>query len=45
LPGTTPGDQYVILMMVAPPAQSAEQRQLYERMRDEFKFDPRADLA
>lgn len=41
-PGTPNGDQIVSLKLVTPAAQSAQARQAYERMRSEFKFDPRA---
>jgi curved DNA-binding protein len=44
LPGEPPGDQYVVLKVVLPPAQSAEARALYEQMRRELAFDPRAGL-
>ncbi|MDT8451055.1 MAG: DnaJ C-terminal domain-containing protein [Wenzhouxiangellaceae bacterium] len=44
LPGKPPGDQYVLLKIVTPRPASDEQRKLYERMRDEFDFDPRAGL-
>ena len=44
LPGTTPGDQYVVLKIVLPPADSPQARELYERMQRELPFDPRSDL-
>jgi curved DNA-binding protein len=44
LPGATPGDQYVVLKIVLPPADTAEARELYERMQRELPFDPRAEL-
>jgi curved DNA-binding protein len=44
LPGPTPGDQYVLLKIVLPPADSAEARELYEQMRRKMPFDPRAEL-
>jgi curved DNA-binding protein len=44
LPGPTPGDQYVVLKIVLPPADSAEARALYEKMQKEMPFDPRAEL-
>lgn len=43
LPGPTPGDQYVVLKIVLPPAQTAEARAFYERMRSELPFDARAE--
>jgi curved DNA-binding protein len=45
LPGQPPGDQYVQLKVVLPPADSAEARALYEQMRAKLAFDPRADLT
>lgn len=44
LPGATPGDQYVVLKIVLPPADSAKARELYEQMQRELPFDPRAEL-
>lgn len=44
LPGSPPGDQYLHLRIVAPKPQSDEDRELYERMRDQMAFDPRAGL-
>jgi len=42
LPGSAPGDQFVVLQIHAPPANSEETRELYERMQKEFaSFDPR----
>ena len=42
-PGTPGGDQFVIIKLVTPAAGSSQQREAYERMKREFKFDPRAD--
>jgi curved DNA-binding protein len=42
LPGTPAGDQFVILRIVTPAASTREAREIYERMRQELKFDPRA---
>jgi curved DNA-binding protein len=44
LPGQPPGDQYVVLKIALPPANSAEARALYEQMRRELAFDPRAGM-
>jgi curved DNA-binding protein len=44
LPGEPPGDQYVVLKVVLPAADSAAARALYEQMRRELGFDPRAGL-
>jgi curved DNA-binding protein len=38
------GDQYVVLKIVLPPAQTPESRALYERMQRELPFNPRAGL-
>ncbi|HTV51481.1 MAG TPA: DnaJ C-terminal domain-containing protein [Steroidobacteraceae bacterium] len=45
LPGQTPGDQYVVLKVVLPPANTPAARELYERMRHELAFDPRAQTS
>ena len=44
LPGKPPGDELVTLEIVLPPGDSAKTRALYEQMRRELDFDPRADL-
>lgn len=44
LPGPTPGDQYVVLKIATPPADTQEKRELYERMQREMGFDPRLEL-
>jgi len=44
LAGDPPGDQYVVLKVVLPPADTPAARELYERMRTELAFDPRATL-
>lgn len=44
LPGQPAGDQYVILKVVLPPGDTPVARELYERMRRELPFDPRAEL-
>ncbi len=41
LPGNPPGDQYVELKIVLPPATTPKARELFERMRDELPFNPR----
>ncbi len=43
LPGSPAGDQIVTIKLVTPTAQSAAQREAYERMKRDLKFDPRAD--
>jgi curved DNA-binding protein len=42
-PGSPSGDQIVIIKLVTPAAGSAQQKEAYERMKREFRFDPRAD--
>jgi curved DNA-binding protein len=44
LPGNPPGDQFVVLKVVVPPADSPERQQLYERMAAEMPMNPRRDL-
>ncbi len=44
LPGTTPGDQYVVLKIVLPPATTPEARALFEKMKQELPFDPREGM-
>ena len=41
-PGTPAGDQFVILKIVTPSADTPQAKEAYERMRREFKFDPRS---
>jgi len=46
LPGQPPGDAYVQLKIVVPPASSPQARAAYEEMRTKLgTFDPRADLG
>jgi len=45
LPGHPPGDQYVRLQVVVPPAKTEAQRKLYQQMRREMAFDPRSGLG
>jgi curved DNA-binding protein len=42
LPGTPPGDEFVQLKVVLPPADSPQARALYEQMQREMPFDARA---
>ncbi|MGH8150778.1 MAG: DnaJ C-terminal domain-containing protein, partial [Steroidobacteraceae bacterium] len=44
LPGQPAGDQYVLLEVVVPPADSPAARALYQQMERELTFDPRAGL-
>ncbi len=41
----TPGDFYVVLEVVLPPAADDKSRALYARMADELAFDPRATMG
>jgi len=45
LPVQPPGDQYVQLKVVLPPADSPEAKAIYEQMRAKLNFDPRASEA
>ncbi|MGH8189536.1 MAG: DnaJ C-terminal domain-containing protein, partial [Steroidobacteraceae bacterium] len=44
LPGSTPGDQYVVLRVVQPPADTPRARELYEQMQRELPFNPREGM-
>jgi curved DNA-binding protein len=44
IPARQAGDLYVVLQIVLPPANTAQQRQAYEQMRQAFEFDPRAGM-
>ena len=44
LPGQTPGDQYIQLKIVVPPADTPEARAVFEEMKQKLDFNPRADL-
>ena len=45
VPGENPGDQYAVLQIVTPPADSAAKKSLYEKMARELPFNPRAHLG
>lgn len=45
LPGNPPGDQYVILHIITPKADTPEARSLYRKMAETMPFDPRAKLG
>ncbi len=45
LPGDPAGDQFVILKVVLPPADTPRARELYETLAKELPFDPRAELG
>jgi len=42
IPAAEPGDLYVVITLVLPPATSDKARRLYEEMAKELAFDPRA---
>jgi curved DNA-binding protein len=42
LPGQPPGDQFAVLRIVNPPADTEPARELFQRMARELSFDPRA---
>jgi curved DNA-binding protein len=42
IPAATPGDLYLELQVVLPPAHTEKAREIYETMAREMKFDPRA---
>ena len=42
IPAATPGDLYLDLQIVAPPADTPKAREIYETMARELAFDPRA---
>ncbi len=45
IPGKPPGDIYVIPQIVLPPANTATAKALYEKMKQELAFNPRAKLG
>ncbi len=45
LPAKNPGDQYVILQIVLPPVNTAEQREFYQQMAKQMPFNPREKLG
>jgi curved DNA-binding protein len=44
IPARPPGDLYVVLQITLPPAENEQQREIYEKMKQEFSFNPRAGL-
>ncbi len=44
IPARQPGDLYVVLQIALPPADNDKQRRIYEEMKQEFSFNPRAEL-
>ncbi|MDO9598323.1 MAG: DnaJ C-terminal domain-containing protein [Azoarcus sp.] len=45
IPGTPPGDLYLVLEVVLPPADTDAARQVYETMARELAFDPRRKMG
>ncbi len=45
LPGSPPGDQYLVLQVVTPPADTAAKRKLYQEMAHAMPFNPRTHLG
>jgi len=45
IPGTTPGDLYLVLEVVLPSADSARAREIYESMARDLAFDPRREAG
>ncbi len=41
IPGSPAGDQLLVIKLVTPPAQSALEKEAYERLKREFAFNPR----
>jgi len=44
IPSKVPGDLYVVLQIVLPPANDEESRAIYKHMQDQIKFNPRASM-
>ncbi len=44
-PGATPGNQYVLLKMITPPATSEEAKELYKKMAEVMPFNPREKIG
>ena len=45
IPGNPPGDIYVVLKIVLPEARDEKARELYEQMKQQLNFNPRAGLG
>lgn len=45
LPGATPGNQYVLLKIITPPANSDAAKELYQRMAELMPFNPREKMG
>ncbi|WP_417500052.1 DnaJ C-terminal domain-containing protein [Methylophaga sp.] len=44
LPGKEPGDEFVVLQIIVPPADSDKAKKLYQQMAEEMAFNPRKSL-
>ena len=44
IPAPKPGDLYVVLQIAVPPADTDRRRRAYEKMKEDFEFNPRAGL-
>ena len=45
IPGKVPGDFYVVIQVVLPPADSDKAKEIYETMKRELPFNPRSELG
>jgi len=45
LSGEPPGDQFVVLEIVVPPAQSDEQKKFYKKMSELWSYNPRDKMG
>lgn len=45
LPGPTPGNQYVLLKIITPPATTDAAKELYQKMAEVMPFNPRASMG
>jgi curved DNA-binding protein len=45
IPAATPGDLYLVLEVVIPPAATPKQRKFYQTMSQEFAFNPRQNIG
>ena len=44
IPAKAPGDLYVVVQIVLPPATDEKTRAIYQRMQEELEFNPRATM-
>ncbi|CAM2759184.1 DnaJ C-terminal domain-containing protein [Legionella worsleiensis] len=45
LPGSTPGNQYVLLKIITPPAASEAAKEVYKKMAEVMPFNPRENMG